>query len=207
VRNICQWVGDKVACSGRRCNRFLADRHVPIKRSRARSANRRPLARWQEPAPAIPSRSPSLVTVPCEVMDDLRVIAGGWSGSTGCLCWNEREPECRVPGSQAACSAFLGIDAFIKLQVQTDHGLNLTSCALVIVEPAQRTLDDAILLGDLSKGRSARRLCYLPQSLHPFPLSSSIATVKPISIKMKDERIVRSTGRLREAECGNGSCW
>jgi hypothetical protein len=209
VRNICQWVGDKVACSGRRCNRFLADRHAPIKRLRTRSANRRPLALWPEAAPAIPSRSPSPVTVPYEVMGDLRTIGGGRSESTGCLRWNERESGCRVPGSQAACSAFLSIDAFLKSQVRTDLGFNLTAGerALIIVEPAQRTLDDAILLGDLSKGRSPIRLGYLPQSLRPFPLSSSIATVRPISIKMKNERIVRSKGRLREAECGNGSCW
>ena len=165
MKNICQWVADKIACSGRRCNRFLTDRHVPIKRLRVRSANRRPLALWPEPASAISSRSPSLVIVPYEVMGDLRAIAGVRSGSTGCLRWNERESGCRVPGSQASWSAFLSIDAFLKLQVRTDHGLNLTSCALVIVEPAQRTLDDAILLGDLSKGMSARRLCDLAQSL------------------------------------------
>jgi hypothetical protein len=144
VRNICQWVGDKVACSGRRCNRFLADRHAPIKRLRTRSANRRPLALWPEAAPAIPSRSPSPVTVPYEVMGDLRAIAGGRSESTGCLRWNERESGCRVPGSQAACSAFLSIDAFLKSQVRTDLGFNLTAGerARIIVGAGDRPRDD-----------------------------------------------------------------
>jgi hypothetical protein len=79
--------------------------------------------------------------------------------------------------------------------------------ALIIVDPAQRTLDDVLLLGDVSKGKSGILLCSPPQSLRHFPLSSSIATGKPISIEMKNESIISSLKEFREAGRGNGSYW
>ena len=40
-----------------------------------------------------------------------------------------------------------------------------------------------------------------------FLLSSSIMTVKPISMEMKNENIIWSSWVFGEGERGNGSCW
>jgi hypothetical protein len=148
VRHICQWVGEKVACSGMRCNGFLADRHVPTGKLRERSVNRRPLALWPKRVPVILSQWLSLVTGPYVVMDVLRVIVGDSSGSSDCLRWNEREPECGVPGSQAGGSVIFSIRIVLKSSFHANPGSPSHIARASWLSPPD---DEAMLLGSMSK--------------------------------------------------------